>query len=300
VTEATERAAVEYAERHALHVLLLFRGGSLACSRYDGGYTSSKPHALYSGTKTFWGVAAAAAQDDGLLTLDEPVAETVAAWRDDDRKSRVTLRELLNLTAGFGFGGLGSAVPAYDKALAMELRTEPGETFAYGGIALQVFGAVLARKLAPKGLTPHEYLRERVLDPIGMQIGSWRSLKDGTQPLPTGAFVAAREWLKFGLLLARGGVHGGASLITPDSFAEIVQGSRANPRYGLGVWLYDAPDGSQVFYASGSGGQAMYAIPERDVVVVRFGASASYKHEAFLARLFGAPAAKGGARNPHV
>ncbi len=280
-------AALEYAERFDVHALLVMRGGSLVCARYGPGHASAKPHALYSGTKSFWGVLAAAASDDGLLELDEFVADTIPEWRADDRKSRVTLRQLLNLTSGFGFGGLGSAVPPYDKALAIELRNEPGATFTYGGIPLQVFGAVLARKLGAKNQTPHDYLRERILDRIGVTVAAWRTLSDGTQPLPTGASLAAREWLKYGQFLAGGGSHRNVELVTPAAFSQVLRGSRANPRYGLGVWLHEAAGGEQAFYASGAGGQALYVIPEHDLVVVRFGGSASYKHEAFLSRLFG-------------
>jgi hypothetical protein len=42
-----------------------------------------------------------------------------------------------------------------------------------------------------------------------------------------------------------------------------------------------------VVYASGAGGQAMYVVPSADAVVVKFGGSASYKHDAFLKRLLG-------------
>jgi CubicO group peptidase (beta-lactamase class C family) len=289
-------AALAYAERNDVHALLVVRGGSLVCARYGAGQASSKPHALYSGTKSFWGVLAAAASDDGLLAFDEPVADTIPEWRADDRKARVTLRQLLNLTSGFGFGGLGAAVPPYAKALALELRNEPGTTFTYGGIPLQVFGAVLARKLEANGQTPHDYLRTRLLDPLGIAVASWRTLADGTQPLPTGAHLAAREWLKYGQFLARGG----ADLVKPSSFSEVVRGSDVNPRYGLGLWLYDAPGGERVFYASGAAGQGLYVIPEHDTVVVRFGGSASYKHDAFLARLFGESAAKAPARAPRT
>jgi CubicO group peptidase (beta-lactamase class C family) len=288
--------ALAYAERNDVHALLVVRGGSLVCARYGAGQTGGKPHALYSGTKSFWGVVAAAACDDGLLALDEPVADTISEWRADDRKSRVTLRQLLNLTSGFGFGGLGAAVPPYAKALALELRNEPGATFTYGGIPLQVFGAVLARKLEATAQTPHDYLRTRVLDPLGITVASWRTLADGTQPLPTGAYLAAREWLKYGQFLARGG----GDIVKPSSFSEVVRGSDPNPRYGLGIWLYDAPGGERVFYASGAGGQGLYIIPEHDTVVVRFGGSASYKHDAFLARLFGETAAKAPARAPRT
>jgi len=184
---------------------------------------------------------------------------------------------LLQLTAGIGFGGLGNAVPTYEAALAVALKTEPGTTFAYGGIPLQVFGAVLARKLASRGLTPHAYLRERVLAPAGVNVASWRSLKDGTQPLPTGAFLSAEAWATYG----RAVVAGGARL------APCFAGSAVNPRYGLGWWLGAPALGTSLAYASGSGGQALYLFPELDTVVVKFGRSASYAHDAFVKRLLG-------------
>lgn len=278
-------AALAYAERHVLHALLIVTDSETVLERYANGYDAAKPHALYSGTKSFWGVAAAAAHDDGLLELDEPVAHTVAAWRDDGRRARVTLRELLALTSGIGFGGLGASVPAYEGALQAPIKDEPGERFTYGGIPLQVFGAVLARKLEPRGLTPQAYLAQRLLDPIGLNVASWRTLKDGTQPLPTGAFLAAREWLKFGQLVLQGGRWNGTALVREASLAPCLRGSAANPRYGLGWWLSPLPAAPDAVYASGSGGQAMYVLPAERTVAVKFGQSASYKHETFLKRL---------------
>ena len=191
-------AALEYARKHALEALVVTRGDDVVAEEYAGSFGAQSAHALYSGTKSFWGVAALRAQSDGLLQLDEPVAATVESWSDDPWKRRVTLRMLLSLTAGFGFGGLGSSVPAYDRALAMSLKNEPGSTFTYGGIALQVFGAVFARKLGARKQTPQQYLRERVLDPAGVDVAAWRTLPDGTQPLPTGASLTARNWLAYG------------------------------------------------------------------------------------------------------
>jgi CubicO group peptidase (beta-lactamase class C family) len=220
-----------------------------------------------------------------LLDLDETVATTIPQWSSEAWKARVTLRELLNLTSGFGFGGLGAAVPEYAKALATPLRDEPGTKFTYGGIPLQVFGAVLARKLASRGRTPHEFLRERLLDRIGVHVAAWRSLKDGTQPLPTGAFLTAREWLAYGRFLLASGIHAGAVVVQSASIAACFTGSAVNPRYGLGFWLHRTKSGVDVAYASGSGGQALYVVPQRGIVVVRFAGGGSYKHEAFLARL---------------
>jgi len=279
-------AAFAYAERHALHALVVQQGERVVFERYGGGYDAGKPHALYSGTKSFWGVLAAAAQADGLLDIEEPVSRTIASW-GEGAKARVTLRDLLQLTSGIGFGGLGTTVPSFAKAVAAELKDEPGEKFTYGGIPLQVFGAVLARKLAPSGLSPNGYLHERILNPIGVRVGSWRELADGSNPLPTGAFVAAREWLKFGALVRDRGAWKKKTIVPAAALARCFAGSRANPRYGLAWWLSPLAAHPDVAYASGSGGQALYVIPSSGAVVVKFGNSSSYKHDAFLKRLLG-------------
>lgn len=259
-------AAAEYHARHKPQALLVLRGGKTLLEHYDGGYSAREPHALYSGTKSFWGVTALTAQRERLLSLDEPV------WRG------ATIRELLTLTAGVPFGGLGSAVPTYEKALAAQQHNAPGSTFTYGGIPLQIFGAIFAERLKPLGLTPHEYLHDRILERGGVEVASWRTLKDGTHPLPTGAFLTAQNWARYGAFVAENAV----------TYAECFKGTQANPRYGLCWWL--APTGAPpgLFYASGSGGQAMYVLPAENVVAVRFGNGGSFNHEAFLKRLFGA------------
>src|ERR1700719_289084 len=97
-------AAHAYALRHELHALVIARGSDIVCEAYAPEHGPDVAHALYSGTKSFWGVAAVAAQDDGIVRLDERVAETFTAWHDDPRKANVTLAQLLTLTSGFGFG----------------------------------------------------------------------------------------------------------------------------------------------------------------------------------------------------
>lgn len=259
--------AVTYAEKHELHALIVQHGASILSEVYANGQTAESPHALYSGTKSFWGIAALEAQREGILRLDDVVTDTV------------TVRMLLQLTAGYGFGGLGSAVPTYEKALAMPLKSIPGETFTYGGIPLQVFGWYFAQRLKPLGLTPHEYLRERILVPAGVEISSWRTLSDGTHPLPTGAFLTARNWLKYGRHVME----------NQERYAEAFAGSKANPRYGLGWWIGSPSAPEDLFYASGSAGQGLYIVPSQRLAVVHFGKSTSYKHDAFLKKLFGSP-----------
>lgn len=271
--------ALPYAQQHGAEGCIILQGGQIVGEFFAAGFTARTPHALYSGTKSFWGPVAVCARLDGLLELDEPVSDTITQWRADSRKRQITIRMLLSLTAGFGFGGLGAAVPTYERALVMPVRDDPGTTFTYGGIPLQVFGALLSRKLAAQKLTPHEYLRERLLEPAGVAVESWRNLKDGTSPLPTGAFMSAENWLAYGRHIDKHRAE----------FAECFVGSSANPTYGLGWWLQLKGTPADLFYASGSGGQGLYVVPSAQLVVVHFCRGRGYNHGAFLRRLFKVP-----------
>ena len=100
---AAVRKAAEYSADH--------RGTSFSSSRMATRSSSNirarcrnTPQRIYSGTKAFWNLAALAAAEDGILDLDERVADTIAAWRKDPRKSQVTIRQLLDFSCGLAPG----------------------------------------------------------------------------------------------------------------------------------------------------------------------------------------------------
>jgi CubicO group peptidase (beta-lactamase class C family) len=243
--------------------LLVAQDGRVVHESYERGFDADTPHALYSGTKSFWGIAALEAQAEGIFDLDEAV------------RHGYTVRMLLDLTAGYGFGGLGNAVPTYERALEIPLKNAPGSAFTYSGVPLQVFGAFFAQRLRERGLTPHDYLRERVLAPAGVEIAAWRTLKDGTHPLPTGAQLRARDWLAYGTYV----------LAQRERYRDAFVGSTCNPRYGLGWWLGGPKLPEDLFYASGSGGQALYVVPSRALVAVRFSDGGGLNHPAMVKSL---------------
>jgi len=162
-------AAAAYSRsQHGVAVLVL-RRGEVVFEDYAPGW-AEKPHLLASGTKSFSGVIAACAVQDGLLTLDEKAADTLTEGKADARKSALTIRELLSLSSGIDGGDNGS-VPSYRRAVEMaEAKSAPGARFSYGPIPFQCFGELMRRKLAPKGESVEGYLKRRVLDPIGLPI----------------------------------------------------------------------------------------------------------------------------------
>jgi CubicO group peptidase (beta-lactamase class C family) len=194
-------------------------------------------HEIWSGTKSFNGLILAAAVQDGLLTLDEPVSRTLPEWRSDPAKAAVTLRQLLSLTSGLR-STVGRA-PDYAEAIAAPLAAAPGTRFQYGATPFQVFGEVMQRKLAAAGREPDvlAYLKSRILDPIDAHWSDWRRTPAGDALLPQGAVFTAREWAKFGEFVRAGGSVGGKPLVDQAAFAQLFKGSAVNPAYGLSWWL---------------------------------------------------------------
>src|SRR5438477_7378959 len=158
------RAAANYSATHHGASLLVVQNGKTLLEEYPGGGGAGTPRKIYSGTKAFWNLAALAAAEDGLLKLDERVAITIPEWQSDPRKSRVTVRQLLDFSCGLEPGFfLHGRDPGDRDAMAIKLPiiAEPGAAFVYGPSALQVFHRVLKAKL--RGEAPKHYLERRVL-----------------------------------------------------------------------------------------------------------------------------------------
>lgn len=264
--------AADYSTRHGGRAVLILQNGQTLSERYDRGWSATRPHPLASGTKSFTGVIAMFAVQDGLLTLDEPAADTLTEWKDDPDKSRITVRHLLTLSSGLEpldaeLGGRGGSrllgdgarrraerlklddqprvADHYQRAIEARAITPPGERFRYGPSHFYAFAALLERKLARSDL-PHktvlDYLHARLFDPIGLKVAYFGRDAAGRPNLPGGCMLTAREWAKFGEFIRLSGAWpqpDGPSrqLLRPDLLAECFKPSAANPKYGLTWWL---------------------------------------------------------------
>src|SRR3954468_3666031 len=80
---AALRNAAAYSGKQRGASLLVVQQGKTLLEQYPDGGGAGVARKIYSGTKAFWNLAALAAAEDGLLNLDERVAETIPAWRND-------------------------------------------------------------------------------------------------------------------------------------------------------------------------------------------------------------------------
>src|SRR5437588_551222 len=92
--------AAKYSESKRGIAMLVIQNGTTIFEHYANGGSAEGRWPIFSGTKSFWGMAALCAVRDGLIKLDQPVAETISEWKNDPRKSQITIRQLLNFTDG--------------------------------------------------------------------------------------------------------------------------------------------------------------------------------------------------------
>ncbi len=268
--------------------LLVIEDGEVVFEDYPNEGAADRAHALASGTKSFAGIMAAAAVQDGLLSLDERVSDTITEWQGS-RREEITVRQLLTLTSGLRNPQQRGQIPVYTVAIRMTLRRAPGAAFEYGPVPFQVFGELMRRKLDGD---PLDYLKTRVLDPIGLEVGHWRRDRQNNPMLPAGARLTARNWARLGEFLLARGEWNGEPLVSREAFDELFVGTPANPAYGLTWWLVEPVDplfasetppldGQTDFWhypevfpgdmvlAAGAGNQRLYVSWERNMVVVR-------------------------------
>jgi len=305
-------AAWRYSAAHHGYSLLVIAHGRTVLERYAPGDGPGVRHRIYSGTKGLWCVAALAAQADGLLDLDEPAARTITEWRGQRARDGITIRQLLNFTAGLdpGFHLHTDDVADRDRyAIALPQAAPPGGSFIYGPGQIQVFCEILRRKLAARGggETPWHYLVRRVLRPLGLGWVPHKIDAAGNPLMAAGVQMTAREWARFGICL----LAGGKGLLPPGALGQCLRGSARNPAFGMGFWLNgEAPAGRAVnieqnlepkwwredwsaaclcpeaprdlFVSLGSMGQRLYVIPSLDMVVVRLSADSNFSDAEFL------------------
>jgi len=289
-------AARRYSELHGGQAMVVMWDGKIVFESYANGGGKDRLQLLASGTKSFVGVIAVAAVQDGLIRLDEKACEALTEWKTDPLKSQITYRHLLTMTSGLTpRDGVNLILPGWKEIVAKPMVGKPGGQFHYGPYHLCAFAEALQRRLKIKtGETFEKYMERRLLQPLGIKL-EWRiRCVDGNPQVGGGGFMTARDWAIFGEFMRQGGTWNGKQIISKELLAECLQGTAQNPAYGLTWWLKKpVPDSvirqipilqyemgdmlrsdwlpNDLFMAAGAGKQRLYVIPSLKLVIVRLG-----------------------------
>ncbi len=259
-----------------VHGLMVLRHGHVVAR---GAWTPYRPDSLsrvYSVSKAFTTTALGLAVAEGLVGLDDEVLSYFPELDDDvtDPRSRsLTLRHLGSMSAGH----LGEAL---EPALALDpddlvrgfLRLpperEPGTHFAYSQPCTYTLAAVLQRVT---GQRLSDYLRPRLLDPLGIGPVAWQQDPPGREIGYSGLHTGVDAIASLAQLYLQRGRWAGQQTL-PESWVD--EASRVQVgtpdeddpdwRLGYGLQLWRSRHG---YRADGAYGQLGLVLPDQDAVV---------------------------------
>jgi CubicO group peptidase (beta-lactamase class C family) len=282
--------------------LVLMADGRIVAERYGEGYGRDTRLIGWSMAKTITGVMIGQLVADGRVRLNETAP--VPAWqRSGDPRGEITVRQLLQMRSGLRHTESGS--PPFDSdevrmlfldgrddmaayAEAQPLESVPGAKFEYSSATTVILSDIAARALtdnrdpAFRRQAVSDYLRTRLLEPVGMKSAAVEFDAAGTLIGSSMMYATARDWAKFGEFLRNGGAVRGAQLVPRGWIDFMKTPSPRNPAYGAQLWLNrPARDGHQplfpdeapqsLFACVGHLGQYVIVSPRQRLTLVRLG-----------------------------
>lgn len=261
----------------AFHSFMLLRHGHVVASGWWEPYAAERPHVLFSLSKSFTSTAVGLAAAEGRLTLDDPVLQyfpAEAPARPSRRLTAMRIRHLLSMATGHTEDTTRSLHVRRDgdwarAFLNQPVRRDPGSFFLYNSGATYMLSAIVQRV---SGVTLLEYLRPRLLDPLGITQAAWDSCPRGVNTGGWGLHITTDAIARFGQLYLRDGIWNGQRILPEGWVAQASAkhiSNGANPDsdweqgYGFQFWRCR----HHAYRGDGAFGQYCVIMPEQDAVL---------------------------------
>lgn len=259
----------------AAQSLIIVRHGKIIAE----GYTRDDADAfrlnnLKSATKSVTSLLVGLAIDKGYLkAVTQTVGELLPDYADPASvRGRLTLEKFLTMQSGLHWDNgvetdeLMINRPADTVAFALDQKFDfdPGDRFHYSdGQALIVSGIIEAASEMPTA----DFADEVLFAPLGIDEYRWESGRDGTNYGAFGLYLKPRDFAKIGQMALRNGAWGKTQVVSASWITASTQ-THANLNAGpYGYFWWVRPDFG-AFMADGHGGQYLYAIPSKDLLIV--------------------------------
>jgi CubicO group peptidase (beta-lactamase class C family) len=260
-----------------LHSLMVLRRGQVIAEGWWTPYSASRPVQLYSLSKSFTSTAVAFALAEGLLDLDDTVLSHFSeldAEITDPRSRSMRIRHIAAMASGHTRETHSEAVALSPDDmvrgfLLIPPDEEPGTVFAYNQPCTYTLASIVQKRA---GMPLTQYLRPRLLDPLGIGPVGWQQDPAGRDVGFVGLHARTEDIAKLGLLYLQRGQWEGSQLISRAYAAAATSIQVANPGaggpdwhlgYGFQFWM-----SRHGYRGDGAFGQFCVILPEQEMVIV--------------------------------
>ncbi len=268
---------------------LVIQNDSVLYEEYRDGWTPTTLSNIFSATKSIVGLLMGIAWQEGYIgSLDDKVGKYLPEFDEGD-KSKITVRNLLTMSSGLNWDEAYTALvskttEAYYgndiRSLVMNLEPveEPGRRYSYKSGDTQLLSFVLEAAIP---MTISEYAQEKLWKPVqACNDALWNLDREGGDEKTYCCFnTTARDLAHLARLILHNGNWNGRQVIpeeyvkeavSPASYLENEFGDGALDYYGFQIWIINYKGISFPAFR-GLGGQYIFAIPQKNAVVVRLG-----------------------------
>jgi CubicO group peptidase (beta-lactamase class C family) len=198
---------------------------------------------------------------------------------DEEAKQAITLRHLLTMRSGLEFNNdafaqelqIEKQKDQLSHILKKPLFANPGQTWNYRDCDPQLLGGAVLRQT---DMLLEEVADQSLFGPMDITNYIWERNVDGENWASQALYMRPRDLVKIGQLVISQGEWNGKQVIPTEWIEEMVSptvdGSEITDRpagtnYGYLWWL--EPE-NNIIYAHGSGGQFIYLVPDKNLVIV--------------------------------
>jgi CubicO group peptidase (beta-lactamase class C family) len=281
------RMYAEAAELETIYGLLVIKNGHLVAEEYFQDASVERKENVQSVTKSYISALVGIALERGCLSsLDQKMLDFFPELADqitDPRKEQITLRQLLQMRAGYPWE---ESDPALWEGLwsrdylplivAFPLISDPGIEMHYSNLTPDWLSMIVTRAC---DTDLKSFAQDHLLSLLEVEVGDWMQDRDGYYVGHGEMRFTAREMAKFGQLVLNEGEFGGRQILSKNWMRDSLQiysedaweyhvGRNFND-VGYGYMWWSVRAGEYRYHlAWGHGGQQIAVLQDLDMVLV--------------------------------
>lgn len=261
-----------------LKSLLVSHRGNLVLERYFNGARATQVTNIKSASKSvISALVGIAIAKEHIKSVDQPVADFFPELMKDPAagKRRITVEDLVTMrsglasTSGRGYGAWVTSKNWVRYVLARPLEDEPGTRVEYSTGTTHLLSAILTKATRQ---STWQFAQAELAKPLGFSLAQWPTDPQGIYFGGNDMLMTPKQMVSFGELYLNDGRVGDRQIV-PKAWVEKADDGVGRSRwgsdreYGHGFWIREF-GGVKSYYAWGYGGQFIFIVPSKDLVIV--------------------------------
>lgn len=251
------------------------KDGRMVLEEYSSLMDNDKLHLISSCTKSIMSILICIAIDQGVMTLEDDVANRLGIKSEWSKEAPILLKHILSMSAGTDFKPEDSislllSTDVVNLTFSENRLSTPGSVYNYDNN----LPALLACYLEfCTGVSVEKFAEKHLFTPLGIIDYQWtymRQQSDMGTPLVLGSGglrMTMTDFMKIGLMMLHKGAYNGQQIVSSTMVDISTSQFTPTPGYSYGFYWHLNNPQEGCYCALGQGGQLLCIVPAKLLVV---------------------------------